>query len=466
MAPLFGFCQINHEGAWIGKIDIANIRVIFNVTKNNSGSYQSTFDSPDQSAFGLPVDETIVSGDSIFFKASALGLSYKGRFLDTNTIVGEMMQGIAIPLKLYKSTGADDVKELRKPQTPVPPFPYKEKEVTFTNTRDGIKLSGTLSIPTEDNGKGYPTLILITGSGAQDRDETMFGHKPFAVIADYFTRKGIMVLRYDDRGTGKSTGNFSNATTADFSYDAEAALQFVKTLPEADKNKIGFLGHSEGGIIAPMVAERNHDVNFLILLAAPGIPIVSLMTEQNKAVLRSMGLSEKAAEAYGNLYHPVLSAITERKKDTTGLSDQLLQITAHWAGEQENSVLTSLKLKTPENREAFLQKMIQETDSKWMKYFLNYNPAPVLEKVPSKILALNGSKDIQVLPESNTNGIKNALSKGKSKSYEVKIMEGLNHLFQTCSLCSVQEYGILDETMAPPVLDTIYQWMKKEKIAY
>ncbi|MBX2888473.1 MAG: alpha/beta hydrolase [Ferruginibacter sp.] len=463
--PITIFSQSPFKGSWQGKIEMANLRIVFHITNNPENTLQSTFDSPDQSAFGLKINETIIENDSIFLHAKQFNLSYKGQLINDSTIIGEMNQGISFPLTLHRIQKGVEIKEPTRPQTPQPPFPYTEKEVFFNNTKDNIQLSGTLTIPGNTNREAYPAFILISGSGPQDRDETIFGHKPFAVIADYFTRKGFAVLRYDDRGTGQSTGNFSTATTEDFAHDAEAALQYLKTLPEINSAQIGLIGHSEGGMIAPIVAENNPDIHFIILLAAPGIPIVDLMTEQNIAIQRSMGISEKAANAYGELYKQMINKIITNKTDESSLYTNLLALSTHWAQQQEKAVLMVLQLSTEALRENLITQLIKETSSPWMKNFLSYNPQPTLKNVKAKILALNGSKDIQVLAQSNTSGIKQTLAKGKSTSYEVKIIDNVNHLFQSCKLCSIQEYSTLDETISPDVLNIIYQWLKKEKIA-
>ncbi|RYG51526.1 MAG: alpha/beta fold hydrolase, partial [Chitinophagaceae bacterium] len=302
------------DGAWHGKIEAANLRLVFNLKSAENGSISATMDSPDQSAFGLAVDSAWVKEDSLYISDSRFRISFKGKRTNDSTINGVFSQGMDIPLLLKRNAPETKSTPKAKKQTPVPPFPYKEEEVTIENKKSGITLSGTLTIPAVTNGKGYPAVILISGSGPQDRDETIFGHKPFAVLADHLTRQGVIVLRYDDRGTGKSTGDFSSSTSRDFADDAEAVLNYLSARKDINKKQIGLIGHSEGGLIAPLVANENKEVSFIVLLAGPGIPIIDLMTEQNVAIMRSQGLSEAAANAYGSLYKNVM--LIARNNDT------------------------------------------------------------------------------------------------------------------------------------------------------
>lgn len=458
------FGQDDWEGAWHGKIEMANLRLVFNIKNAGSGTILATMDSPDQSAFGIVLESASVAGDSIFINDARFSISFTGKKINDSTINGVFTQGMEIPLVLKRSsTGATASKPTIKKQTPVPPFPYKSEEVTFENTKAGIKLSGTLTIPKETNGKGYPAVVLISGSGPQDRDETLMGHKPFAVIADHLTRLGMMVLRYDDRGTGSSTGDFSSATSLDFKTDAEAAVHFLSKRKDVDLKKIGLLGHSEGGLIAPLVANENKNVNFIILLAGPGVPVSQLMREQNVSILKRQGVDTGAADAYGKLYSDVISIVRSSTPHEEKI-DKVMDVARGWEKEQPSGRAKALGLHGEQWQKNFAQQMVDQTSGKWMQYFLNYDPQPALKKLKIKVLALNGDKDSQVVGESNLAAIETALEQSGSPAYKVVSLPGLNHLFQNCTTCTVAEYGALEETISPAALSEISTWLKEENI--
>ncbi len=263
--------DFNLNGIWQGSLKISSVtlRIVFKVTVDKNGSYSATMDSPDQGAKDIPVDSVIYNDGNVKFVVGAVRGFFEGKVdFDNSTIKGEWHQSsMSLPLELKK---IDKVEELKRPQEPKPPFPYNVEEVSYENKTAGIKLAGTLTFP---KAKGpFPAVLLITGSGPQNRDEELFGHKPFLVIADYLTRRGIAVLRVDDRGIGKSTGKFSSATTEDFAGDVLAGVEFLKSNKNINPKEIGLIGHSEGGLIAPMVAVKSSDVAFIVLMAGPGLP--------------------------------------------------------------------------------------------------------------------------------------------------------------------------------------------------
>ena len=289
--------QQNIAGTWAGKLTVpgGSLRLIVHLNQQGD-SYSATMDSPDQGAKGIPFSRVHITGDSMILELAAANARYSGKKVNDTTITGQWFQGAAFPLDLKKSSAGATVAERKRPQTPAPPFPYQSTDVTYHSADRSIQYGATITRP-EGNGP-FPALLLLTGSGPQNRDEELFGHKPFAVMADYLTRKGYLVLRVDDRGVGQTTGNFSAATTKDFADDAAAGLDYLNSLPDTDKTKIGLLGHSEGGMVAQMVAAQRSDVAFVILLAAPGEKIVDLMTAQNRAVLLSSGIQKEAVEHY------------------------------------------------------------------------------------------------------------------------------------------------------------------------
>jgi fermentation-respiration switch protein FrsA (DUF1100 family) len=358
-----------------------------------------------------------------------------------NSIDGTFTQG-GRPLPLLLKRVKDQAElETRHPQNTVKPYPYREEDVTYANKAAGNTLAGTLTVPP---GKGpFPAVLLISGSGPNDRDETVFGHKPFLILADFLTRKGIVVLRADKRGIGKSTGDLANATTADFATDAEAGVAYLKSRPEADPRRIGLIGHSEGGTIAPMVAAGDPGVRFIVLMAGPGVPGDQSIVEQGRLLEEAAGATrEKAAQDADKQRE--LFALVEKEKDGAILDKELR---ANLAG------------RVPD---AQMDAAIQQLTSPWMRYTLTYDPATALRKVACPVLALNGEKDLQVSSAQNLPAIRKALEEGGNKHAEIDELPGLNHLFQTAKTGSPTEYAQNEETIAPVALDKIAGWILKQ----
>jgi uncharacterized protein len=442
-------------GDWHGKINVGvELRLVFHISKDSAGAFTTTFDSPDQSAFAIPTNKTTVEGDSVFIDMKNIGASFAGRLEKDSLLTGMFTQKIKFHLQLKKGEGIEN----KKPQTPQAPFPYKSEDVVYNNTDKSIQLGATITIP---NGKGpFAAAVLITGSGAQNRDEEIMGHKIFAVLADHLTRKGFVVLRVDDRGVGKSTGDFSSATSLDFANDLNESIDYLKSRAEVDKNKIGLIGHSEGGMIAPMVASKRNDIDFIVLLAAPGIEIKELMTEQNAAILQSSGISSRATKSYTTFYNKLLTTIIN-SPDSISAKESTNRLVNEWIQQTDTAIIKELGWADEKTRTEILNSIISAFASPWFTYFLKFDPQPNLEKIRSKVLALNGSKDLQVNPTSNLAAIKKALAKSKSPLYQVKEMPGLNHLFQTCNTCTLNEYGELSETFSPVALNFISDWLLK-----
>ncbi|HRE64417.1 MAG TPA: alpha/beta fold hydrolase [Ferruginibacter sp.] len=457
-----GFCQAQkYVGIWEGDLDagVQTLRLVFNISNKEDGSLLLKMQSPQQSAMQLPADTVYTTeSNSIFMQMKKIGISFSGKLLNDSVLVGEFFQGKPFPLQLKKVEKASAIVKPKRPQTPKPPFNYISRDVNFTNKDKSIQYAGTLTIPDTVAASKFAAVILISGSGPQDRDETILGHKPFAVIANHLTNNGIAVLRIDDRGVGKTTGNHSSATSADFADDKEAALNYLQTLKWIDKKRIGLIGHSEGGMIAPLLASKRKDIKAIVLLAGPGVSGLNLLTEQNVAILKSGGMSAGVAEAYGTMFKKLNQSVLQ-SKDTTIALQQAIKVLNKW--DVADSVKDIFKVATANEKEVFAATMVSQLYNNWFRYFLNYNPAPALKKLSCNVLALNGSKDVQVLPASNLAGIKAALKKSKSKNYEIKEVVGLNHLFQTCSTCTIDEYEKLEESFSPQVLDMMANWLKK-----
>lgn len=443
-------------GIWEGKLNVGiELRIVFHINNNNDDGLISTLDSPDQSAFGLKCDTIFANDNDITIEMHKLKAKFAGKWIDDSTISGTFTQSADFPLTLKK---VEKVSVRARPQTPKPPFPYKSEEVEYDNKDKTLHYGATITIP-EGNGP-FPAALLITGSGPQNRDEEILGHKPFAVIADYLTKKGFVVLRVDDRGMGKSTGKFSEATTADFAIDVNTSFDYLLSRPEVDKKKAGLIGHSEGGMIAPMVASQRKDVNFIVLLAGPGVKIIDLMTEQNAAVLNSSGITEKAINIFKPLYKEIIINIINASD--TALADKItLSTLENWISKNDTAIVNELGFKNSKDINKYVHAMVRETYTPWFRYFLAFDPRPYLEKLSCKVLAIDGDKDIQVVSKQNLPGIEAALKKSKAKDVEIKEIQGLNHLFQSCKKCTVREYGELEETFSPSALQVIGDWLQK-----
>ncbi|MEO5564292.1 MAG: alpha/beta fold hydrolase [Chitinophagaceae bacterium] len=449
--------QKNILGSWEGKINIgAGLRIIFHFKENNTGGISASADSPDQSAFGLKCDTVILSGDNITIEMRDLRATFLAKLTTDSTLDGTFTQGATYPLLLKKGVGK--LQGPNRPQTPQPPFPYKSEDAEYDNADKSLHYGATITIP---EGKGpFPAALLITGSGPQNRDEELLGHKLFAVLADALTRNGFIVLRVDDRGVDKSTGKFAEATTEDFANDVNTSFNYLLSRSEVDKKKAGLIGHSEGGMIVPMVATKRNDIDFVVLLAAPGIRIDSLMAEQNGAILRSSGVSEAAVKSYLPLYKNLMKQVITAP-DTATAAKMAKELLQKWKATTNAEILKELRFDSDESVQRVTTLLVEGFSGKWFKYFLAFNPQPYLEKLNCKVLALNGDKDIQVIASSNLAGIEASLKKSKSKKYSIQKLPGLNHLFQTCTTCTLQEYGELEETFSPAALKIINDWLKK-----
>ena len=435
----FSYSQQEINGDWYGVLNVQTMKLnlVFHIAQGENG-YSTTMDSPDQGANGIPVSETHFIDDSITFTMLALNATYNGKLSIDETISGTFTQnGFAIPLTLSRK--AEKKSAPKRPQEPHAPFPYLAQQVQFANDSASINLAGTLTLPNK-TGK-FPAVILITGSGPQDRNEEILGHKPFLVIADHLTRNGIAVLRYDDRGVGSSTGNFSGATTYDFAADARAAVSYLKSRPEIDTDKIGLIGHSEGGMIAPIIAADDKSIDFIVLLAGPGIPIDQMMLLQKKGIEQKMGIPLAQVEQGQKINTAIFTLVK------TSQPEELLEKIKAYLKAQGITDATTVN------------QYVNTFSDPWLQSFLKYDPQSVLNKVTCPVLALNGSKDLQVPATENLVAIKNALAHGENKQVTIKELPGLNHLFQHTETGLVSEYGEIEETFSPQALTLITDWV-------
>jgi pimeloyl-ACP methyl ester carboxylesterase len=341
----------------------------------------------------------------------------------------------------------------KRPQEPTKPYPYAEDAVTYENKKAGVRLAATLTVP---RGPGpFPAALLITGSGLQDRDESVFGHKPFLVLADYLTRRGVAVLRADDRGAGQSTGDFATATSADLAEDAAAGVEFLRRREEVDPRRIGLIGHSEGGLIAPMLAARSDGIAFIVLLAGQGLPGDEVLVSQGELLLKAAGATAERLQRQRDL-QARLFALVKSEPDKDALARKARAIL-----DEEVGKLSEEKPKDAAGLKAAIPGQMQMLTSPWLRYFLTYDPRPALRRVRCPVLALGGTRDLQVDAGTNLPAIEKALRDGGNADVTVKELPGLNHLFQTCATGSLAEYARIEETIAPAVLDLMAAWVAK-----
>jgi len=427
------------DGDWEGALTLAQttLRLVLHVKTGAYGTV-ALLDSPDQLALGMPITSIGRDGDKVTFAYTQIHATFAGVMSsDGQSIAGQFIQGKPLPLTLTKRMGPVVA---RRPQIPARPYPYREEEVAF-DSAPGVRLAGTLTLPP---GPGpFPAAVLITGSGAQDRDESILGHKPFLVLADDLTRRGIAVLRYDDRGFAKSTGDFAKATTADFAVDAGAAAAFLRTRPDIDPRRVGLIGHSEGGIVAPMVAATEPATAFVVLMAGVGAPTEAAMAAQRAALTPYFGMSPERVRQNEQMTAHVLAAMAGAKDS----SDAEARATVVLLREGASMGVS------PDN----VQFIARQLSSDWTRKLMAYDPAPTLRAVKAPILAVNGTKDLQVIADLNLAAIKAATA--ANPDVTIVALPGLNHMFQTAKTGAVGEYADIEETIAPVALKTIGDWV-------
>jgi len=430
------------DGRWAGSVmrNGVPLRLVLRITTGIDGTIAS-LDSPDLMAMGLAVTGLARDGDAVSFAVPAGGTSFQG------TVAGGRLTGS------WRRSGFPDAEVTfvrsaetasaprARPQMPRSPLPYRSEEVSIPNpAAPDVTLAGTLTHP---EGRGpFPAAILISGSGPQDRDESVFGHKPFAILADHLTRQGIAVLRYDDRGFARSTGRHQGATSADFATDANAAFAFLAARPEIDRRAIGFIGHSEGGMIGPIAVRDNPGVAYMVLLAGPGVPTRRLMASQARAIGEATG-ADSAERERGVEIQQALFAAAAADGDAAALL---------------RALITDEQLRAASLQPAQLEQMAAQAADPWLRWFVRYDPAPDLARLRMPVLALNGSLDRQVLAAENLAGIR-AATPG-NRDVTIQELPGLNHLFQTARTGGLGEYADIEETFAPAALALVSDWIR------
>ena len=434
------------EGTWQGAIEVTNMRMRLelHVSHDEKGELVASVDSLDQGILGIPASQVTEKDGELKFEIPVFHAEYRGMLSSSkNEITGHWTQNHDLEtLDFHRS---DKPLELRRPQNPVKPYPYKEEEVSFPAGDGKARLAGTLTVP-QSSGP-FPAAVFISGSGATDRDSSVAGHKPFLVLADSLTRRGFAVLRYDKRGTGQSTGDSEQAGLDDLIRDAQSAVGYMKTRKEVDAKKLGVLGHSEGGIIAASLATRSNDVNWLVLLATPATSGERTLLRQSELIARTGGLPEEQI-ARSQQFDRMAYAAVRQEKTTAGLESKLHELIEK----------SGLGATTPP---AALEAQIRLMTTPWFRQFLDLDPEPLLEQLKIPVLALIGDRDLQVDAEDSVPLLRSAYDKSGNKDFTVVEVEGVNHLFQKAQSGSPALYGAIEETMAPEVMNAIGRWLEQ-----
>ncbi len=454
-------------GAWIGVLDTPmgqlRIRVDFTVVDGNPAA---TMTSVDQGNASIPVASTTVERshtvDGVFMGAAIaldvpmIGGGYEGTLAqDGQSIEGTFRQaGAELPLVLERMTGEEA--DTSRPQDPIEPYPYLAEEVSYPNPDGGHTLAGTFTRP--GDGGPYPAVILISGSGPQDRDEALMGHRPFLVLADHLTRRGIAVLRFDDRGVAESTGDFAAATSRDFASDVLAGVAYLKTRDDVDAGAIGLAGHSEGGLIAPMAAVDSDDVAFIVLMAGPGIAGERILYAQGALIARAQGATEEQI-ARNQEQQRRLFEIVKSEPEPEAAAERLEAVVREQLASLTDAERQTMGVTDEASLEAIISAQVAQINTPWFRYFLAYDPAPVIAQVEVPVLAINGENDLQVPFEENLREIEAALQRGGNPNFEIRALPGLNHLFQHSETGSPAEYATIEETWSVEAMELIADWV-------
>ena len=438
-------------GKWMGKLNVGiELRLVFNFEISGDTIF-TTIDSPDQGVNGIPTEKTTLINDEITVTIPVISGSFKGKYIADSVIIRGIwfQSGGSMPISLSK---IDFVEPIKRPQNPVKPYPYKVEEVVFKNkSADSVFLAGTLTIP---EGAGpFKAVILVSGSGPQNRDEFLLGHSPFLVLSDRLTRKGIIVLRYDDRGVANSTGDFSKATTQDFASDADAAVKYLMSRKDLNISEIGIAGHSEGGLIAPITATENKNVDFIVMLVGPGISGDSILILQGDLIAKASGFTDSMIYYYSAIRHDIINVVLA-ENDMDIISKKIIAINKEFLKTTPQYILDEMQMSAKDSTSA-----VDFYANVWTKYFLSFDPRPILEKLKIPVLALNGTNDLQVPYKENLMAIEEALKKSESKNYKVLELKGLNHLFQVSVSGSPNEYSSLEETFNEEAMEIIVNWI-------
>lgn len=441
-------CAQQIEGDWWGTLRVGQtpLRVVFHLKRNPDGSWIGTLDSPDQGTTGIALSKVSVEGRQVTLTVESINGEFVGTLSeDGREIKGEWRQaGSTFPLTLT----AGEPPKAKRPQEPKPPFPYRVEEVVIPHQQERFRLAGTLTLPTTK--PPFPAIVFFTGSGAQNRDQAIFGHKPFLVLADYLTRRGYATLRMDDRGVGKSEGEMRNATTLDFVGDLLSGVAYLKKRREIDRRRIGVLGHSEGALVATIAcAKAPKEIAFAILLAGTGVPGEQILYRQAELIAQKSGVPQSLIERNRKLQERVFE-ILKREPNNDIASEQIYRILL------ENLPSGSM---LNDAQKTAIREQAKAYASPWFRTFVTLDPAPYLRRVRCPVLVLNGERDLQVDPDQNLPAIERALKEGGNRRFTIRRLPGLNHLFQKAATGLPAEYAQIEETFNESALQAIADWL-------
>ncbi|MBD5778890.1 alpha/beta hydrolase [Pelagicoccus sp. NFK12] len=444
-------------GEWFGELAVgpSSLRLALHVEESDEGSLSGTMDSLDQGVNGLEMDDLLLEAGRFSYQISRIGGSFKGDLSeDGSELRGDWTQGgRSFPLTFLRL--AEPVAQNR-PQEPRGPFPYEEREVTFRNEAEGLEFAGTFLVPP---GEGpFPTVLFLSGSGPQDRDESLMGHKPFAVIADALGRRGIASLRYDDRGVGGSQGKLMESEVGQFAGDALAGVRFLEQQEEVDLDALGLIGHSEGGLVGPMAATQDEQVDFLVLLAPPGVALDKLLLRQASDGLRLKGVDETLIQRIELDSAGDLELIKDRSLSRGELVARLRERSARIRAQYDEGVLEALGF-----TDAVFESSLKSVSTKWFRSLMNADPSDYLDRISQPTLALFGERDVQVAADVNAEALRASLRRAGNGRSLVKVQPRLNHLFQNCDTGSIEEYGRIEETFDPATLQLIGDWILRQR---
>lgn len=450
-----------YAGNWEGKLNIKGrkLTLIFHITPLGDNNYSATMDIPEQKLFNSNANRVIATDEKIEIKFTAFGINVNGSLDGADKLKSVLEQsGASFPFELKNKGAVTSGKTFNRPQTPKPPYPYSIEDVEFDNPDGSIHFGGTLTYP--KGGSKYPTILLITGTGSQDRDENIFDHKPFAILADQFTKAGYAVLRVDDRGIGKTSSNSSqlSITTGELAADVEAMLGYLKMRKEVDTSQLGLLGHSEGGLIAAMVASKRKDINFIILMAAPVTNPLDLAEEQSADFLLSQGVPKSIVNEFRPMMRDIIKAILSAPDNAIALKNASDVFTKWEATHSRKTIRLTTGVKDEKSMKTFIGGLVSQWTTPRDRYFMKLQPADYYKSLSCRVFAVYGEKDFQVNPETNSKLLKQYADPAKSK---IRILSGMNHLFQACKKCTLSEYSDLEQTLAPAFLEVIGAWAKE-----
>lgn len=435
-------------GDWYGLLNAmgSKLNIVFHIEASGD-SLKGTVDSPDQNSFGVPMDKVTYANNELEITFGKGTVVYKATYSPSDSFLRGTFTQNNFTFLMSCAREKGKAPEMRRPQEPIRPFPYVVEEVEFSNKKADVTLAGTLTLPGEKG--GYPAIILITGSGPQNRDSEILGHKPFLLLADRFTRAGYVVLRYDERGVGKSTGMYSSATSYDLAEDVEAGIDFLRKHDQVDKKRITLVGHSEGGMIAPMVAARNKHVAAVVMLAGPSVPGDEILADQTRRLMSANGIgSEKIDRTVEQMRELMQIIKTEDDKDKRN------ELLTEKVREQMEAMPTEDRDEIP-NEDAFVITKVMAMSGKWYVNFVRHDPMPDLKKVECPLMAMYGSNDLQVHPNLNLIPLKEIMK----DDWNLVQVAGLNHLFQPSETGLVSEYGQIETTFDMDALTQVVTWL-------